>query len=58
MTFLNYLLNRKNRIYLKKTNMPVFTHIIFDLDGTLSDPRQGISNSIRYALEKMQMNCF
>lgn len=34
--------------------MPVFTHIIFDLDGTLADPREGIRNSIKYALSKMK----
>jgi phosphoglycolate phosphatase len=28
-------------------------HILFDLDGTLSDPKEGITNSIRYAQEKM-----
>jgi len=38
--------------------MSQFTHIIFDLDGTLTDPRQGISNSIRYALEKMKIEDF
>lgn len=35
-----------------------FTHIIFDLDGTLTDPRQGIRNSISYALGKMHMDDF
>ncbi len=38
--------------------MAQFTHIIFDLDGTLSDPRQGIGNAIGYALEKMQIEGF
>jgi phosphoglycolate phosphatase len=33
--------------------MAQFTHIIFDLDGTLADPREGIRNSIKYALGKM-----
>ncbi|MFZ4414900.1 MAG: HAD family hydrolase [Bacteroidales bacterium] len=28
-------------------------NILFDLDGTLTDPKQGIVNSILYALEKM-----
>jgi phosphoglycolate phosphatase len=32
-----------------------FTHIIFDLDGTLTDPRQGIGNSIKYAFDKMDI---
>ncbi len=38
--------------------MANFTHIIFDLDGTLTDPRQGIRNSINYALEKMHIEGF
>lgn len=27
------------------------THIIFDLDGTLTDSQEGITNCVRYALE-------
>lgn len=38
--------------------MPHFTHIIFDLDGTLADPREGIRNSIKYALSKMKKGEF
>ena len=38
--------------------MPQFTHIIFDLDGTLADPREGIRNSIKYALSKMKKGEF
>ena len=34
--------------------MPDFSHIIFDLDGTLTDNTQGISNSVKYALKQMQ----
>jgi phosphoglycolate phosphatase len=30
-----------------------FSHIIFDLDGTLTDNTSGIKNSLRYALQKM-----
>jgi phosphoglycolate phosphatase len=30
-----------------------YKHIIFDLDGTLSDSREGILNSYRYACEKL-----
>lgn len=30
-----------------------YTHILFDLDGTLTDPGEGIVNSIHYALKKM-----
>jgi len=35
--------------------MSQFSHIIFDLDGTLADPREGIRNSIKYALGKMKI---
>lgn len=36
--------------------MAQFTHIIFDLDGTLTDNTQGIKNSMLYALQKMQID--
>ena len=29
-----------------------WTHILFDLDGTLTDPGVGITNSVAYALER------
>ena len=29
-----------------------YTHILFDLDGTLTDPGVGITNSVAYALER------
>jgi len=32
--------------------MKTYTNIIFDLDGTLTDPALGITNSVMYALEK------
>jgi len=32
-----------------------FTNILFDLDGTLTDPFLGITNSWKYALKKMKM---
>lgn len=35
--------------------MAQFSHIIFDLDGTLTDNTQGIHNSIKYALAQMQL---
>ncbi|MDR2911129.1 MAG: HAD hydrolase-like protein [Bacteroidales bacterium] len=38
--------------------MANFTHIIFDLDGTLTDPRQGIRNSINYVMEKMHLSSY
>lgn len=38
--------------------MANFTHIIFDLDGTLTDNTQGINNSLKYALSKMQIDAY
>lgn len=35
-----------------------FSHIIFDLDGTLTDNTRGIAASVKYALDKMQVNGF
>ncbi|WP_042699892.1 HAD family hydrolase [Methanocorpusculum bavaricum] len=32
--------------------MKTYTNIVFDLDGTLTDPALGITNSVMYALEK------
>ena len=31
----------------------MYKNILFDLDGTLTDPGLGITNSIMYALRKM-----
>jgi phosphoglycolate phosphatase len=33
-----------------------YSHILFDLDGTLTNSRLGISNSLRYALRQMQID--
>ena len=33
-----------------------FTHIFFDLDGTLTNSRLGIANSLKYALRQMQID--
>jgi len=38
--------------------MRLFTHVIFDLDGTLTDNSLGIKNAIKYALEQMQIDDF
>ena len=38
--------------------MTDFKHVIFDLDGTLTDNTQGISNSVKYALRKMHIDGF
>lgn len=34
---------------------PKFENILFDLDGTLTDPKEGIVNSILYALKKLDI---
>lgn len=34
-------------------NLPRYTTVLFDLDGTLTDPFEGISRSINYALEHL-----
>ena len=36
--------------------MSQFSHIIFDLDGTLTDNTEGINNSLKYALQQMQVD--
>lgn len=36
--------------------MPQFTHLLFDLDGTLTNPRLGIGNSLKYALRQMNID--
>lgn len=33
--------------------MPRFQNILFDLDGTLTDPKPGIVGSVLYALDKL-----
>ena len=35
-----------------------FSHIIFDLDGTLTDNTRGIAASVKFALDKMQVDGF
>ena len=30
----------------------MYKHLLFDLDGTLTDPAEGITNSVKYALRK------
>jgi len=36
--------------------MTQFSHIIFDLDGTLTDNTSGIENSLKYALRQMRID--
>lgn len=31
-------------------------NILFDLDGTITDPKIGITNSVKYALSKFDIN--
>lgn len=38
--------------------MSKFTHIIFDLDGTLTDNTVGIENSLKYALQQMHVDTY
>jgi phosphoglycolate phosphatase len=33
-----------------------YTHLIFDLDGTLSNPDEGIRHSIDFALKKLNID--
>lgn len=33
-----------------------YTNILFDLDGTLTDPKEGIINSVKFALAKFGVN--
>lgn len=33
-----------------------YNHILFDLDGTLTDPREGITKAVKYALGKHGIN--
>ena len=33
--------------------MTEYSHLLFDLDGTLTEPEEGITKSIQYALHKM-----
>jgi len=32
--------------------MKQYSHLLFDLDGTLTDPQEGIINSIQYTLKR------
>ena len=35
--------------------MRKYDHVLFDLDGTLTDPALGITNAVRYALERYRI---
>lgn len=45
-----YIVSRKHR---KERIIDMYRNILFDLDGTLTDSREGIFKSIRYALTKL-----
>ena len=47
----NVLKYYKKKLFLERI-MSSFKYILFDLDGTLTDPALGITNSVKYALEK------
>ena len=34
-------------------NTQIYKHVVFDLDGTISNPLEGLKNGFRYALKKM-----
>jgi phosphoglycolate phosphatase len=40
----------------REFNMDKYKVILFDLDGTLSDPKVGITKSVQYALQKMDID--
>lgn len=40
---------------ITERDMMKITHVLFDLDGTLTDPGTGITNAIMYSLEKSGM---
>ena len=39
----------------KKSKLMSYKNILFDLDGTLTDPYLGITNSVKYALKKFNI---
>lgn len=47
--------NSKTLFSYKQKSMPHFSHIIFDLDGTLTDNTEGIKNSLMYSLEQLHI---
>ena len=36
--------------------MKEYEYILFDLDGTITDPKEGITKSVAYALESFGIN--
>lgn len=37
--------------------MPKYKYVLFDLDGTLDDPFEGITKSVQYAMKKFGVDC-
>ncbi len=37
--------------------MPKYKYVLFDLDGTLDDPFEGITKSVEYAMKKFGVEC-
>ena len=33
----------------------MYQYVLFDLDGTLTDPKEGICKSVQYALHEMKI---
>ena len=46
----------KNLLELGGFSMSQYKVILFDLDGTISDPKVGITKSVQYALKKMNID--
>jgi phosphoglycolate phosphatase len=41
----------------RERRMPAITNVLFDLDGTLTDPADGITRCHRHALESLRLPC-
>ncbi len=52
----SHLALTSNDIDIYRADMELET-LIFDLDGTISDPFEGISKSVNYALESLELLC-
>ena len=41
----------------KRNNLASIRNILFDLDGTLTDPKEGIIRCMQYAMENLSLSC-
>ena len=41
----------------KRNNLASIRNILFDLDGTLTDPKEGITRCMQYAMENLSLPC-